>query len=128
MKIIIIVICCIQILLCLPPLYLTYIQFKVQYVWYLIFLVLIILVAFGLYQRSKLAYILELLFLFPLCSLLLFQTYRRVMGLFSGIWKDCPPAYFMGFAIEQIIMIPAIFTVVALLLGKHWYWGARGRA
>ena len=97
-------------------------QFRLEVAWFLIGCIAAFLAALGLTKRSKVAFVAEFLLLTPVCGLLLFQTGRRIWGIFTGIWMDCPPAYMLGFFIEQMMLIPALLTAAVLLLCRSSFW------
>ncbi len=84
--------------------------------------ILFILIGLGIFLFRRLAYVAELLILIPICGFLLFQMGRRITGLYTGIWKECPLAYFLGFITEQIILIPSIIMTIFLSFSYRWYW------
>ena len=99
----------------------TVIKFEPEASWFLLGCILTGLVAVGLIARSKLAFLTEFVLLFPVCGLLLFQTGRRVWGIFTGVWRDCPPAYIMGFVFEQAVLVPALCMGIVLLLCRSQF-------
>ncbi len=84
--------------------------------------ILFILIGLGIFLFKRIAYMAELIMLIPICCLLFFRAGIRITGLFSGIWKECPPAYFLGFLTEQLFLIPSLIIVVFLLKNRLWYW------
>lgn len=84
--------------------------------------ILFILMGLGIFLFKRTAYMAELIMLIPICCFLFLRTGIRIIGLFSGIWKECPPAYFLGFITEQIILISSLTIAVFLLKNHRWYW------
>jgi len=97
----------------------TLLNFEPEVTWFLFGCVLTGVVALGLIIRSKLALVAELLLLIPVCGLLVFQTANRVLAIFTGVWRECPPAFFMGFMFEQIVLIPEICMGILLVLCRR---------
>ncbi len=63
--------------------YLAAVNFKPSSTWFLVLCVISFLAGLGLLFRSRIAYIIEIILLLPICELLLFQTGRRVWGIYS---------------------------------------------
>ena len=103
-------------------LFLSVLSFRPERIWFPVLLALWLVIAIGLWQQRKWAVLLDGILLVPISALLLFQTYRRIAGLFTGLWKDCPPAYFLGFVTEQVILIPALVSLGVLFVCGRRYW------
>ena len=111
-----------QILVASVFLLLTLFSFSPEKIWFVLLFGSWLLVAGALWQQWRFTLLLNVIFLIPVNALFLFQAYRRIAGLLNGMWRECPPAYFYGIIMEQMILIPALASLIVLVIrGRHWY-------
>ena len=97
-------------------------NFRLEQIPILSLAILFIFIGLGIFLFKKIAYMAELIMLIPICYLLFLLVGISITGLFSGIWKECPPAHFINFITELIILVPSLIIVVFLLKNCRWYW------